>query len=468
MKHDDRRWRRAGRWASVHNSIGSIRNTHYHPVQGATAVLDPFPMFSNQQAEVALNVPLRTLKAVRGDKSESRFLAGSCSMMERSSTTTNHLHLLRFHSELNQVGHEALLEHPTGAVSRLCTSPADKTVVLTVAEDSADATLWKIPSEVMEQTSNSHNNNMGGYDDNDDDNDEFPMAETATLEERAVLKSGDDGCEIVDLQWRGGAAGDDEHSSSPMGDVLTLDRQGRLTQWDTAFGAAESTRNISTDVSQALWSLPPRMAWDPHSADATAVAAGTHVQLVDWRADTSVPEGTVQRFPCHRYGVTDLDYNPNKPHVLTTAGQEGLIKFWDLRNAKQPLLTVRGGHRHWATQVSYNPFHDQLVMSAGTDSIVNLWRISSISSAPLLTLDDDDDDHRHHHQGEDPTSGGGGSNATGESPGPNVRVSRLEHMDSVYATAWGAADAWIYASAGYDGKVVVNHVPSKEKYKILL
>ena len=55
-----------------------------------------------------------------------------------------------------------------------------------------------------------------------------------------------------------------------------------------------------------------------------------------------------------------------------------------------------------------------------------------------------------------------------KSEGPNVQVSRYEHMDSVNAIAWGAADAWIYMSASYDGKVVLNHVPSKEKYKILL
>ena len=135
---------------------------------------------------------------------------------------------------------------------------------------------------------------------------------------------------------------------------------------------------------------------------------------------------------------------------MTTAGQDGLLKFWDLRSAKQPLLVARGGHRHWVSRVSYNPFHDQLVLSAGTDSLVNLWRVSTISSAPLLTLDESADENQS------------------ETSGPNVRVSRYEHIDSVYALAWGAADAWIYTTVGYDGKVVLNHVPSKEKYKILL
>jgi hypothetical protein len=51
---------------------------------------------------------------------------------------------------------------------------------------------------------------------------------------------------------------------------------------------------------------------------------------------------------------------------------------------------------------------------------------------------------------------------------PNVRVSRYEHGDAVYWAAWGAADAWIYMTLSYDGKAVLDHVPSKEKYKILL
>ena len=145
--------------------------------------------------------------------------------------------------------------------------------------------------------------------------------------------------------------------------------------------------------------------------------------------------------------MTDLDYNPNKPYVLATAGQDGTAKFWDLRQAKQPVLTASGGHSHWLSRVRYNPFHDQLVLTTGTDCVSNLWRLSTISSAPLL---------------QDTDAG------SSETAAPNVRVARHEHGDSVYAAAWGAADAWIYMTVSFDGKAVLSHVPSKEKYKILL
>jgi EARP and GARP complex-interacting protein 1 len=167
-------------------------------------------------------------------------------------------------------------------------------------------------------------------------------------------------------------------------------------------------------------------------------------------------------------------------------------QFFDLRSAKRPILVGRGGHSHWAWSVKYNPFHDQLVLSTGTDSVVNLWRVSTISSAPLLTLDDDDDDNRYGDDND--LGGGGGGNRYGggattsfsssgpydpdgpsslsleSSSAPNVRVTRYDHGgDPVYSSAWGsAADAWIYATVSYDGMVALNHVPSKEKYKILL
>jgi len=43
-----------------------------------------------------------------------------------------------------------------------------------------------------------------------------------------------------------------------------------------------------------------------------------------------------------------------------------------------------------------------------------------------------------------------------------------EHEDSVYSVEWSDSDPWVFASLSYDGRLVVNHVPRSEKYKILL
>jgi hypothetical protein len=38
----------------------------------------------------------------------------------------------------------------------------------------------------------------------------------------------------------------------------------------------------------------------------------------------------------------------------------------------------------------------------------------------------------------------------------------------VYAVEWTACEAWVFAGISYNGSLVVNTVPSNEKYKILL
>lgn len=101
--------------------------------------------------------------------------------------------------------------------------------------------------------------------------------------------------------------------------------------------------------------------------------------------------------------------------------------------------------------------------SGGSDSVVNLWRIASCSSTPWI--------------GHSTTGGGDqledslgpqGEEEEEDDP-PNIKIRAMDqHEDSVYGLAWSPADAWIYCSLSYDGRAIINHVPSTEKYKILL
>mmetsp|Transcript_30291 Transcript_30291/g.34779 ORF Transcript_30291/g.34779 Transcript_30291/m.34779 type:complete len:492 (+) Transcript_30291:79-1554(+) len=491
-------------------------------------------MFSNPTttAEISINRPVAAVEALRGDKVNSKFVVGTSSVR---ASEDNHLLLLRFHSDSNHLGIDATLAHPTGPVEHIRTSPSDLSYILTTAEHSnesetAAATLWKIPSDVTDRTptNNDYGDDLGDEDDDDyynqdrgrsNNDDVIDSDNVIAMEERATLQASNDsssnsGAKVVDVAWRGNAWDEELATTSTMGDVITLCSDGTLTQWDLAFGSCESTRrcavnlNNPTDLSSSSrWNLPARMSWDPHHADIIAYSTGDIVQLIDWReapsALSSSTTGIISEkkhlngHPHHRYGITDLDYNPNKPNIIVTSGKDGLLKFWDLRKTgsdyydiggsdgdgdgddiiingvgdstrkkkQRPVFITRGIHRHWTTCVSYNPFHDQLVLSGGTDSLVNLLRMSSISSAPLLTFDDD-----HPNINATPLEGSMTKDPKHQpqSEGPNIRVSRYEHMDSVTAIAWGAADAWIYISASFDGKVILNHVPTKEKYKILL
>jgi len=150
-----------------------------------------------------------------------------------------------------------------------------------------------------------------------------------------------------------------------------------------------------------------------------------------------------------RFYVRDVDCNPNKPSHLASCGDDRTVKVWDTRAASKP-LAVAAKHTHWAWTVRYNPSHDQLLLSGGADGLVNLWRLSSVSSAPLL-IDE-----------EDP------ANADSQEKMDLCVRSYEDHEDSVYSVAWSKGDAWVFCSLSYDGRAMVNTVPSAEKYKILL
>ena len=152
---------------------------------------------------------------------------------------------------------------------------------------------------------------------------------------------------------------------------------------------------------------------------------------------------------------------------MATGGGDGFVKFWDTRMLRNDgPVRVLAGHEHGVTCVRYNRYHDQLLATGGTDMYAKLWRVSSVSSAPLLDLADD----------VGPDAGFGTSTRPmGDTSAGTVDDARDAlvqccdvHNESVYAVEWCANDAWVYLSLAYNGQVAVNHVPSAEKYKILL
>jgi len=473
-------------------------------------------MFSNQPAELVLPTPLRTCCPVSSSPTTSRASHGSSSGSSGSgsrhqrylagsatSAGENALYLLRYHESENELGLDATLAHPTGEVWCLSGCPRDGSLVVTC----------------------------------------------------------------------GGGGNIRGNGIDAAKDLLTLGAAtGVITRWDLAAGAAEVGRiapppeadggGRPTSINRARMAHR-RAAWDPHHADLVAVAGPHGVSVHDLReasgsgggsgggsgvgassfledVPSSLPatsrgragNGSNSGLGDHRYGTTDVSYNPNLPHVLATAGRDGLVKFWDLRKANsssrsrsssysassvassgsasdsfvpsgppsptimantnnnkprrriQPIKALRGGHAHWSQRVLYNPHHDQLVLSSGTDGVVNLWRVGTVSSSPLMLDldsggrgdpngdggendhdiiglrggDDDDDDDDDDENRQDGHGGGGGDS----------RVSRSEFPHSVYDLCWSSADAWTFLAVGYDGTASLNHVPSREKYKILL
>lgn len=232
--------------------------------------------------------------------------------------------------------------------------------------------------------------------------------------------------------------------------VLVSAHGTSLRTWSLDNNELSLQDKLELDLPMALMgSSVGALRWDPHHSDYISFTLGGSIQTWDTRSKSVAfaIDGA------HLQTALDVDYNPNKPFCLVSGGDDGKMKFWDLRHARKPLLVLASAHSHWVWSVRYNRFHDQLVLSSSSDSTLALWRVSSISSAPLVELDEQDF-------------------MSESAAGADVADTRIktydEHEDSVYAVAWGASDSWGFGSVSYDGRFCMNHVPSTEKYKILL
>lgn len=527
-------------------------------------------MFSNTTAELSLNIPSKCINSIPNDTSNHRFIVGTCASSSSSSSSSsshrvpsNSLYLLRYHEEMNEIAVDAQLDFGNdegcGEIWSMSSCPMDKTLVITCRSTNdntsgsrCETALWHIPEKSMKEdeidfyTEDDRNiGGVGGSSQGMEENDRNYSSDiNETLEKVCVLTDDDQRNynesssailkgRVSDMQWNPECLPNmDEGSLGGINFVTVdycIDGSPTLTTWDmnTSSVIPVSRLSITSSESKTVMNAitvpnPPKCSWDPHNTNLCAVTTGPSVAIVDNR--TSQIELTLKQ--CHKFGVTDLDHNPNKPNILSTCGQDSLVKFWDLRYTMSsstafddltnkgsssslgkkyhPLRILQGGHTHWIPRIQYNSFHDQLLLSGGSDGIVNLWRISSISSAPLLDLgstsnnnvdmdnknidmntdfsnfDDDEEEENLRKALNDDTEDlsfagqqnlGQSTNQNGDSDGmnaPDIRVAKMEMRDAVYDLDWSAADPWIYVTLSYDGNVVLNHVPSKEKYKILL
>mmetsp|Transcript_8294 Transcript_8294/g.18078 ORF Transcript_8294/g.18078 Transcript_8294/m.18078 type:complete len:386 (-) Transcript_8294:111-1268(-) len=159
---------------------------------------------------------------------------------------------------------------------------------------------------------------------------------------------------FVEARERGGglSAYDDERGGGDVREILaaTLHSQTqRAVLWDVSeAGAGREKARAEVDEgtgAEILTSGKFCAQWDPHNEELMGVCTARGVGVVDWRC---AGEGFSQSiFSCHRYGITDLDYNPNRPHVVSTGGMDGLVKFWDLRGSDRGPIRVLKGHTHW-------------------------------------------------------------------------------------------------------------------------
>jgi WD40 repeat protein len=430
-------------------------------------------MFTSAACIYSVNKQARSICAQTAVKDKHKFIVGTCSNRE-----ANEISILQYDEDDNQIDLVALYSHPD-QVWVVEPSHQDHKLIATSAQSKAGARsvgLWKLDG---------HETSLDDYDGSDLSPQELTDAGTLNAKGSGFVHS---------VKWHA-------YKNNVMtsdGSVVNIWSVGETPK---VIGSLVVDTKAACPVSD--W-CPGAVAWDPHNQSICAIGSFSKLCI----ADTRKMEITQQIPDAHQGGIRDVDYNPNKPLTLITAGDDRKIKVWDLRSCRSPIKCL-SSHSHWVWTAKYNPFHDQLIASGGTDNMVNLWRVASCSSAPWFdegvatdslapspaanakkgrTESDSSQDSGfgdgiegsgHNSDNNDDAGpyskshllagdGGGGSDKLASDP-PDIKVKAIDqHEDSVYGLAWSACDAWMFCSLSYEGRVILNHVPSTEKYKILL
>lgn len=217
------------------------------------------------------------------------------------------------------------------------------------------------------------------------------------------------------------------------------------------------------------------LTWNPHASSEVVTLNDNAIR--GWDLNSAKQTFVIEN--ANHVFARDIDFNPNRPYYFATVGDDAKLRFYDQRNTNAPLKEILQ-HTHWVWCVEFNPFYDQLLLTGGSDCRVALHHVASLSSATL----------HHYTSSESGTEGtapsekerklaktkGSKSNiASGSEKDKkhNMMADATlklldQHEDSVYSCAWSRADPWIFASLSYDGRIIVNSVPSEEKYKIIL
>ncbi|XP_064466934.1 GATOR2 complex protein WDR59-like isoform X2 [Ornithodoros turicata] len=117
---------------------------------------------------------------------------------------------------------------------------------------------------------------------------------------------------------------------------------------------------------------PSQVKWNKISSYFLATSHDGDVRIWDTRKSGS----PVQYIAAHSSKIYGLDWCPSNEHQLTTASQDGTVKFWDVTNPKKVEHTLQSGAPVWRAR--YTPFGDGLVavlvpkMRRGENSLV-IW-----------------------------------------------------------------------------------------------
>lgn len=422
--------------------------------------------------------PCRALaSATSPDENASRLLVGTLSPNKE-----NFIHFFEYKDDSNSLA-KVSFKFPFGEVWNLATSKKHPNLFSGVVCKNGRyrVSVFKLPPELDRPIE-----------------DDFGLSDSSIEESFQVIKEDRD---LTPLSlWHPDDGDQILTCNNGLMELWDTEQQKQVLQYSIPEVLSKSYRS-DTDDKLHLVHRATDLRWSSmFNCSVIAAAIGPKIYGFDTRIPDHSPSSIcwlIEDDRCNR--IRSIDFNPNSQYYLASGGDDCKAKFWDLRRTYKPVLQYQN-HTHWIWSIRYNPFHDQLVLSAGSDCRAVLMRVQSIASEtydPVIEEDDNDDitsvdglgDQSEYRDGiganfddndendikKDDNDGNLdkelGDNELRDSSSSKVSVDGVvkiydEHDDSIYGAEW-ISDPWIFATIGFESRLIINKVPKEEKFNIL-
>ncbi|KAN0104739.1 WD40 repeat-like protein [Hyaloscypha variabilis] len=222
-------------------------------------------------------------------------------------------------------------------------------------------------------------------------------------ENQVVAGCGDGSVKLFDLTTG---------NNSPVQNWREHAREVYATSWNLV--TKDTIATSSWDGTIKLWSperpsslltLPTHSctysaAFSPHSPSIISSATSdSHIRVFDLRTPASASNHLVQLIPIHGAapipGSTFVanrppptqpaealthDWNKYRDTVIAVAGVDTVIRTFDLRNPRQPMVQLRG-HEYAVRRLAWSPHVSDCLISGSYDMSVKLWTDGTVAGS---------------------------------------------------------------------------------------
>lgn len=392
------------------------------------------------------------------DENASRFLVGTLC----PKATDNLLYLFEYKDDNNNLA-KVSFKFPFGELWHLSSSPKTSNLISAVVGDRGKlgVGLYKLPDDIDQPIE-----------------DDYGLSESPI--EQVYVPINDARHLVRQSHWHPEDGSQLLTCSDGLMQFWDVNEQKQIGEFSLLL-SAEKALNLDPNTDEHNINLKSShitdLRWSSlFNCSVVAAAFGPRIFGVDTRIPDSSPTSIcwlIEDQRCNR--IRTIDFNPNSQYYIASGGDDCRANFWDLRQTSSPAFTLQT-HTHWIWSIRYNPFHDQLVLSAGGDARVALMRAQSVASEPygqiVADVEDDEDpsDTAQDNSVENVPNESKDCDESSKRSSKNLDNEVInifeEHDDSVYAVEW-ATDPWIFASLGFESRLVINKVPKAEKFNIL-